>query len=42
MTIGYVRMTIMPVQEVLKSGVSVEEYVLLGCFGLDPMPRSLS
>jgi hypothetical protein len=36
MTIGYVRMMIMPVQEALvESGVSVEEHVLLGCFGLD-------
>ena len=28
-------MMIMPVQEVSESGVSVEEHVLLGCFGLD-------
>jgi hypothetical protein len=28
-------MMIMPVQEVLVSEVSVEEHVLLGCFGLD-------
>jgi hypothetical protein len=26
---------IMPVQEVIESGVSVDEQVLLGCFGLD-------
>jgi hypothetical protein len=35
MTIGYVRMMIMPVEEAFESGVSVEEHVLLGCFGLD-------
>ena len=35
MTIGYVRMMIMPVREAFESGVSVEEHVLLGCFGLD-------
>ena len=26
---------IMPVQEVVESGISVDEHVLLGCFGLD-------
>jgi hypothetical protein len=34
MTIGYVRMMIMSGQEVLESGVSVQEHILLGCFGL--------
>jgi hypothetical protein len=35
MTIGYVRTMIMSAQEVLESEVSVQEHVLLGCFGLD-------
>ena len=30
----YVRMG-MPVQEAVESGVSVDEHVLLGCFGVD-------
>ena len=34
MTNRYVRM-VMPVHEVCESGVSVDEHVLLGCFGLD-------
>ena len=34
MTNRYVRMA-MPVQQVAESGVSVDEHVLLGCFGLD-------
>jgi hypothetical protein len=34
MTNRYVRM-VMPVHEIVESGVSVDEHVLLGCFGLD-------
>ena len=34
-TIDDVRMMIMPAQVVLESEVSVQEHVLLGCFGLD-------